>query len=53
MVGYQPMESKGYPNFFRMVLTTTPTPKVEHMDFVLDEIERQGKDLIIQLDPVK
>ncbi|CAL4068172.1 unnamed protein product [Meganyctiphanes norvegica] len=45
MIGYQPLSNKNYVNFFRMVTTGTPTPTSQHMDFVLDEIERLGNDL--------
>lgn len=42
MVGYQPLD--GRVNFFRMVIVS---PQVQHsdLDFLLDEIERLGKDL--------
>lgn len=45
MIGYQPMASKNFVNFIRMVMTCTPTPTTDDMDFVLDEIERLGADL--------
>ena len=42
MIGYQPLKDEK--NFFRMI---TVSPGVTHadMDFLLDEIERLGKDL--------
>jgi len=45
MVAYQPLPSKGIKNFFRMVLHCVPEPTQEDVIFVLDEIERLGKDL--------
>lgn len=45
MIGYQPLASKNLVNFFRLVNTSTPMTTNADMDFVLDEIERLGKDL--------
>ena len=45
MVGYQPVENKGLVNFFRMIVNVNPTPTREHMDYVIEEINRLGKDL--------
>jgi hypothetical protein len=45
MIGYQPLPHKGLRNFFRMVLPALPMPTKEDMDFVVQEIERCGKDL--------
>ena len=45
MVAYQPLPSKGLKNFFRMVFHCVPEPSKEDVVFVLDEIERLGKDL--------
>ena len=45
MVGYQPLKHKGLCNFFRMVVHCLPESNDKEMDFVLDEIERIGKDL--------
>jgi hypothetical protein len=42
MIGYQPLDEK--PNFFRMIISNSATIQ-EDLDFVLDEIERLGKDL--------
>ena len=42
MVGYQPL--KDHVNFFRMIVISSVVTH-EDMDFVLDEIERLGKDL--------
>lgn len=44
MIGYQPLSCKGYVNFFRL---TVGNAKCNHsdMDFILDEIDRLGKDL--------
>ncbi len=47
MVGYQPLKHKGLGNFFRMVVHCLPESNDAEMDFVLDEIERIGKDLIV------
>ncbi len=43
MIGYQPLAHKGKVNFFRMVVHCQPAPTNEHMDFILDEIDRLGK----------
>ena len=45
MVAYQPLPSKGLKNFFRMVFHCVPEPTNEDVNFVLNEIERLGKDL--------
>ena len=45
MVAYQPLPSKGLKNFFRMVFHCVPEPTEDDVKFVLDEIERLGKDL--------
>ncbi|OCT76335.1 glutamate decarboxylase 1 isoform X1 [Xenopus laevis] len=42
MVGYQPQGDK--PNFFRMVISN-PASKKSDIDFLLEEMERLGKDL--------
>ena len=43
MIGYQPLPYKNLKNFFRMVIHGVPRPTVEHMTFIVDEIERIGK----------
>ncbi|XP_046397903.1 cysteine sulfinic acid decarboxylase-like [Ischnura elegans] len=45
MIGYQPLSNKGLRNFFRLVVTCQPPPSPSHMEYVLHEIERLGKDL--------
>ena len=42
MIAYQPL--KEHVNFFRMI-NSNPGQTFEDMDFILDEIERLGKDL--------
>ena len=42
MIGYQPL--KDHVNFFRMIVISSAVTHAD-MDFVLDEIERLGKDL--------
>eukprot|EP00112_Aurelia_sp_Birch-Aquarium-sp1_P001573 Seg1171.3 transcript_id=Seg1171.3/GoldUCD/mRNA.D3Y31 product="Glutamate decarboxylase 1" protein_id=Seg1171.3/GoldUCD/D3Y31 len=42
MIGYQPL--KDHVNFFRMIVVSSAVTHAD-MDFVLDEIERLGKDL--------
>lgn len=42
LIGYQPLGTKV--NFFRIVLVNSAVTH-EDLDFVLDEIERLGKDL--------
>ena len=44
MIGFNPLTSKGFVNFFRVIVTNPMTTK-EDMDFILDEMERLGKDL--------
>lgn len=39
MIGYSPLVSKNFGNFFRMVVTCQPLATYESMDFVLNEIE--------------
>lgn len=45
MIGYQPLPHKNLKNFFRMVIPALPMPTKEDMEFVVDEIDRLGKDL--------
>ena len=45
MIGYQPLPYKNLKNFFRMVIHGVPRPSKENMEFVVNEIERIGKDL--------
>ncbi len=42
MVGYQP--DKQRPNFFRMIISNQAIIE-DDLDFLVDEIERLGKDL--------
>lgn len=42
MVGYQP--DKQRPNFFRMIISNQASTK-EDMDFLVEEIDRLGRDL--------
>ena len=42
MVGYQPLDDK--PNFFRAIISN-PASTDEDIHFMLDEIERLGRDL--------
>lgn len=42
MIGYQPLND--HPNFFRMIVSC-PTATFEDMDYILDEIERLGKNI--------
>ena len=44
MVGYTPMETKGYHNFFRIIFDNPATTK-EDLDFTVSEIDRLGSDL--------
>jgi len=44
MITYTPLSHK--PNFFRMV-TVSPSSTERDMDFVLDEIDRLGCDLVV------
>jgi len=45
MIGYQPLSTKGLPNFFRLTLSCFPQSTEEDMDFVINEIERLGQDI--------
>ena len=45
MIGYQPLSKKGFVNFFRLVVPGQPLPTYQDMDFIIDEIDRLGKDL--------
>ena len=44
MIGYNPLTTKGYVNFFR-VIVTNPLTNPSDMDFILDEMDRLGADL--------
>ena len=44
MVTYMPLGDK--PNFFRMI-TISPLATAKDMDYVLDEIDRIGRDLTL------
>lgn len=46
MVGYSPLPHKKKGNFFRMVLTCYPPPKSTDIEFVLNEIERLGSNIV-------
>lgn len=45
MVNYQPLSSKGLPNFFRLVLTCIPPSTKADIDFFVGEIERLGSSI--------
>ncbi|XP_066940703.1 cysteine sulfinic acid decarboxylase-like isoform X1 [Macrobrachium rosenbergii] len=45
MIGYQPMPNKGLVNFLRVVNYCFPPPTKEHMDHVLDVIQRLGEEI--------
>lgn len=45
MIGYQPLPHKGLGNFFRMVVHGVPHPSSADMKFIIEEIDRIGKDL--------
>ena len=45
LIGYQPLGAKV--NFFRMVIAN-PEVTPDDMDFVLNEIHRIGKDIVLQ-----
>lgn len=47
MVGYSPLPNKGKGNFFRMAVTCHPPATRGSIDFVLDEIERLGSDIVV------
>lgn len=47
MINYNPLTCKNLPNFFRLSLTCIPPPTMEDMDFIIDEIDRLGKDITI------
>ena len=44
MIGYQPLQGRN--NFIRMV-TSSPHACPKDMDFVLDEVERLGKGIVV------
>lgn len=46
MVGYSPLPHKKKGNFFRMVLTCHPPAKPTDIDFVLNEIDRLGSNIV-------
>ncbi|KAI1292667.1 Cysteine sulfinic acid decarboxylase [Halotydeus destructor] len=52
MVNYQPLSSKGLPNFFRLVLTCVPEPTKEDMDAFVSQISRLGS-LVDSSDAIK
>lgn len=47
MVGYSPLPHKNKGNFFRMVFTCHPPPEATDVDFVLNEIERLGSNIVV------
>ncbi|CAG0915350.1 unnamed protein product [Notodromas monacha] len=47
LIGYQPLKHKNLRNFFRLVLTCQPPLTTENMDFVVSEIDRLGRDMIL------
>ena len=44
LIGYNPLSSHGLVNFFRIILSHADHT-YHDMDFVLDEIDRLGRDL--------
>lgn len=44
MIGYNPLTTKGYVNFFRVIITNPMTTPLD-MDFILDEMDRIGHGL--------
>lgn len=44
MIGYQPLQ--GRTNFIRMV-TSSPHACAADMDFVLDEVDRLGRNIVV------
>lgn len=44
MIGYNPLTTKGYVNFFRVIITN-PMTTPQDMDFILDEMDRIGHGL--------
>ncbi|XP_022221014.2 cysteine sulfinic acid decarboxylase [Drosophila obscura] len=47
MVGYSPLKARNLGNFFRMVFTCFPVLQSNELDFILDEIERLGENIIV------
>ena len=45
MVGYQPLPQKKLVNFFRLVFTAVPPLGEAEVDYMLDEIEKLGRDI--------
>lgn len=45
MVNYQPLTSKGLPNFFRLVLTCMPLPTTQDMDEFVEAISRLASNI--------
>jgi len=44
MMAYQPLSCKGYVNFFRIIISNAQCDHAD-MDFVVNEIQRLGKDM--------
>ena len=46
LIGYTPLKLRGYVNFFRIIIENK---LCEHsdMDYVVQEIERLGKDVVV------
>ena len=47
MIGYQPIKHKGIVNFFRIIIHN-PLCDFTDMDYVVEEIQRLGKDIKIE-----
>lgn len=45
MIGYQPLNHRKLPNFFRLVLSCHPARCESDLDKVISEIEAAGRDL--------
>lgn len=45
LIGYTPLSSKNFGNFFRMVVTCQPMATKSSMDYAIEQIERLGADL--------
>ncbi|XP_013788993.1 cysteine sulfinic acid decarboxylase-like isoform X1 [Limulus polyphemus] len=45
MIAYQPLSSKSFPNFFRLIVHCLPSLSKEDMDFIVTELQRLAEDL--------
>lgn len=45
MISYNPLKSRGWVNFFRVIVHCIPTLSEEYMDNIILQVQKYGQDL--------